>query len=95
MADSGDSRAVRVRVTGRVQGVGFRYYTRREAAGLGLNGYVRNMADGSVETVAQGPPDMVEKFLEKVSQGPPGSKVTDVRVDEIPAGSWERFEIRL
>ena len=52
MADTDDRRTVRVRVTGTVQGVGFRYYTRREAAGLGLDGYVRNTADGSVEAVA-------------------------------------------
>ncbi len=63
------------RVTGTVQGVGFRHFTRAEAARLDLTGWVRNLSDGSVELVAEGPRDRLELLLASVRTGPPGSRV--------------------
>ena len=67
------------RVTGRVQGVGFRWWTRTSAVALGLRGSVRNCADGSVEIEVTGPPDVVRSFRSLLQQGPPGARVDAVR----------------
>ncbi len=95
MPEKDESKSVRVRVSGVVQGVGFRYYTHRVAVSLGLDGYVRNMSDGSVEAAVQGEAEMVDLFLEKVAKGPPGSRVRGIRVSESPGTIYEGFEIRL
>lgn len=71
---------IQVIVKGRVQGVGFRWATRNEALRLNLVGWVRNLPDGSVESVAQGPQPALETFLEWVKHGPPTSQVDEVRV---------------
>lgn len=73
----------RVVVGGRVQGVFFRYTCAREAAALGLRGTVRNLADGRVEAVFQGPKTSVERLVSWCHDGPPAARVTDVAV------SWE------
>ncbi len=65
-------------VTGRVQGVGFRWYVQREAADLGLAGEVRNRADGSVEVEAEGAREALERLAELVRRGPPGARVAGV-----------------
>jgi acylphosphatase len=65
-----------------VQGVGFRWYVRAEAARLGLAGWVRNRPDGSVEVVVDGPPDAREALVAAVRRGPP-SAVVD-RVESLP-----------
>ena len=95
MPEENESRTVRVRVTGVVQGVGFRYYTHREAVSLCLDGYVRNMSDGSVEAVVQGDAEMVDLFLEKIAKGPPGSRVRGIRVSDMPTAGYDGFDIRL
>ena len=95
MPENDGMKALRVRVTGTVQGVGFRYYTHRMAVSLGLDGYVRNMSDGSVEAVAQGSAEMVDLFVEKISSGPSSSRVKGVRVSEVPLAEYDKFEIRL
>ena len=95
MTGEREVKAVRVRVSGTVQGVGFRYFTRSVAAALGIDGYVRNLSDGSVEAVAEGESDRVDMFVEKVSKGPPASRVSGVRVSEIAPSGREGFEIRL
>jgi acylphosphatase len=66
-----------MRIRGRVQGVGFRWYTVREARGLGLVGYVRNLADGSVRIVAEGEREALEAFLNWAGQGPSHAYVTE------------------
>ena len=71
---------VRLIVTGRVQGVGYRLWTTRIAARLGLRGWVRNRADGSVEAVVTGPLEAVEAIVEASREGPYGARVTDVTV---------------
>ena len=77
----GDSERLALRVTGRVQGVGFRWSARREAERLGLRGSVRNRADGSVEVHAEGPRDAVASFRAWLERGPRGAQV--VRVEPI------------
>jgi acylphosphatase len=79
---------VHLKVTGRVQQVGFRYYCMQEAAILGLSGYARNMPDGSVEVEAQGKEDAVEKFIAAVRRGPRASEVTNVSISPAEA-KWE------
>ena len=82
-------------VHGRVQGVFFRDYTRQEAIRLGLRGWVRNLADGTVETVFEGEPEKVDKMLAWLQVGSPMAQVT--RVDsreETPHGQESGFTIR-
>ena len=84
----------RALVSGRVQGVFFRESTRRCAERLGLGGWVRNLADGRVEAVFEGPEAEVEKALAFVRQGPRLAQVTQVEVrEEAPEGAG-RFEVR-
>ncbi len=64
---------------GRVQGVGYRDFVERRASSLGLTGYVRNLSDGrSVEVVAEGPRDRLERLVEHLRQGPGGAYVHEV-----------------
>lgn len=72
-------------VRGRVQGVGFRWFVWREAEQLGLGGYVRNLRDGTVEVVSQGPDAALDKFHELLRRGPPGSQVEAVESRDVPA----------
>ena len=82
-------------VTGMVQGVNFRWFTQRRASELGLAGYVRNRPDGSVELVAEGPRDAVERLLDAVRVGPSMAAVENVDAHwDAPSGKMGRFEIR-
>jgi acylphosphatase len=69
---------VRLRITGNVQGVGYRLWAMRTAARLGLRGWVRNRADGSVEVLATGDPDSIAAMIEACRTGPLGARVTNV-----------------
>ena len=73
---------VRVRIAGRVQGVGFRYYTLREARRRGVNGWVRNRSDGTVEALLQGTQDAVDGLVAWARTGPPSARVSDVQVSD-------------
>ncbi|MDE3129148.1 MAG: acylphosphatase, partial [Gemmatimonadota bacterium] len=64
----------RLVVVGRVQGVGFRWFARQAAHGLGLAGWVRNMPDGTVVCEVAGPPDVVERFAAELRAGPPAAQ---------------------
>jgi acylphosphatase len=82
-------------VSGRVQGVGFRYFVRFEAARFGLTGWVCNLPGGNVELEAQGPESAVDTFLGEIAKGTPISHVVDVRSFEMPLDGIEAgFEIR-
>jgi acylphosphatase len=72
--------AVRLLLSGRVQGVGFRFFVRRLGEELGLAGRVRNLPDGRVEIVAAGDGETLARFKEEVRVGPPGARVS--RVEE-------------
>jgi len=76
-----EQRSVLVRVAGRVQGVGFRDWTRRKATGLGLSGWVRNLASGEVEALFSGPGEAVDKMLAAVRRGPQLARVDDIKVE--------------
>jgi len=90
--DDPDRRSVRVLIEGRVQGVGFRYWTERVARELGLTGWVRNRRDGSVEAVFSGAAEAVGEMLDRARDGPASAVVTDVRIleeDGDPAAGFE------
>ena len=75
-------KTVRLRITGEVQGVGYRIWAMRTAAGLGLRGWVRNRFDGSVEALATGAPDAVAALIAACRQGPRAARVAAVTVSE-------------
>lgn len=82
-------------IAGRVQGVGFRWFTHDVAAREGLHGWVRNLADGRVEVVAEGDIISVDRLEAAVRRGPPAAHVERVEVeDHAPAGRVAGFEIR-
>jgi len=88
-------RALRARVIGRVQGVGFRWSAVWEARRLGLGGWVRNADDGSVEVEAEGSPAALDVFLGWLRRGPPGAHVSDVEATPVPcSGATGEFDIR-
>ena len=83
------------RITGRVQGVGFRHFTRTTAHKLGLTGWVRNESDGSVRLVAEGPRDALNDLLEAVQRGPSAARVRDVTDHWAEAaGTFDGFSVR-
>lgn len=91
---SDDVRRVKVTVSGRVQGVFFRASTQDVATDLGLSGKVRNLPDGRVEAVFQGPADAVDQAVAFCRQGPPQAQVDDVEIAELeplpePAGPFD------
>ena len=69
-------------ITGRVQGVGFRFYMERKARETGVSGWVRNRSDGSVEAMIQGGPGAVEAMIAWSRRGPPSAVVAEVRIAE-------------
>ena len=73
---------VKLRIRGVVQGVGFRYAMREEALRLGVSGWVRNRADGSVEALLQGEPQAVEALVAWARNGPPAARVLEVQASE-------------
>ena len=80
-------------ITGRVQGVGFRFYMVRKARELGLTGWVSNRRDGAVESIVQGSTSAVEAMIAWARRGPPSAVVAEVRVTEA-SGDFATFEAR-
>lgn len=76
--------AVHITIKGRVQGVGYRASAERQAVQLGLNGWIRNRVDGTVEAVAQGPQDKVDAFVAWCRRGPPAARVEMVESTAVP-----------
>ena len=84
-------------IHGRVQGVGFRWFVQREAAELGLQGWVRNTDNGEVEVVASGPPEDLDELRAELKKGSRGSRVDKViehQLDESEANDLKDFEIQ-
>ena len=88
------TQALRFVVRGRVQGVGFRWFVEREAHVLGVSGWVRNNADGSVEVLAQGTRDQLLGLRSRLRQGPRAARVDDVEESEVgPVAGLSSFRI--
>ncbi|MGB9757755.1 MAG: acylphosphatase [Candidatus Bipolaricaulaceae bacterium] len=86
---------VHIFVSGRVQGVFFRAHTRDLAQKLGLAGFVRNLPDGRVEVVAEGPEEKLQELIQFCHRGPPLAHVTGVEVHwEEPTGEFRSFSVR-
>lgn len=85
--------ARRAVISGRVQGVGFRFFAERAARDTGVKGWVRNRSDGTVETVVEGEPDAVVRYLERLRAGPGGSGVTSLIQEERALAGYGSFEI--
>ncbi len=80
-------------IQGKVQGVGFRAAAVRQAHGLKLGGWVRNLPDGRVEALLQGPHGAVDRMLSWLLQGPPAARVTGVQHEEVRTERhYDRFE---
>jgi acylphosphatase len=88
------AKAVMVRVTGRVQGVAFRWHTQQEAQRLGVRGWVRNEPDGSVAGRFEGDEAAVEALVAWCRRGPSHAAVRDVAVTEAEAAGAAAFDIR-
>ena len=89
-----DIPTVKMKITGKVQGVGFRYFVLRQAQKLGINGWVSNKSNGDVEALAQGEKADLEQFIAKVKEGPTFSRVEDVSLNWVnEAEKYFCFEI--
>ena len=87
--------ARRILITGRVQGVGFRYFTYEVASREGVTGWVRNLPDGRVEAYVEGEGQAVTRVEQALRQGPRGARVEAVYADdEPPSQGYAQFEIR-
>lgn len=86
--------AKQIRVHGRVQGVGFRYFVQRAGNRLGLTGKVRNQPDDTVEIVVTGDPELISEFVKEVTKGPPLSRVERLDIEDIAlAKGFRSFQI--
>lgn len=89
-----DDIRVHLIIEGRVQGVFFRDSTRRQARSLGVTGWVRNLPDGKVEAVAEGPEDRVRRFVDWCRRGPSAARVDRVQENqEAWQGEFDTFDV--
>ena len=87
--------ARRYLISGRVQGVGFRYFVLEAAQVEGVHGWVRNRPDGSVEVSAEGDAEAIERLERRIRRGPPAARIDDVQVDDdVPSGRVTGFQVR-
>jgi acylphosphatase len=88
------SRGLHLVVSGRVQGVGYRWFARGAGRELGLAGRVRNLPDGRVDIRVAGEPERLAAFIDRLREGPPASRVTAIDESELsPVPSWDGFDI--
>ena len=93
--ESGGHARLQAFVSGAVQGVGYRHFALSTALKLGISGWVRNLPDGSVQVVAEGPREALEVWLNDLRKGPYSGRVDDVRFSWFPSrGEFDRFEVR-
>jgi acylphosphatase len=85
-------KTVRLKISGRVQGVSYRWWTVGEATKRGLNGWVRNRRDGSVEALVSGPVAAVDDLIEACRQGPSAARVTDIQISDEAGAVTGGFE---
>lgn len=95
MAGEPERKTVRLRIYGRVQGVGYRAWTAQKAKKLGLKGWVRNLDDGTVACEAQGAQEAIEALVAACHAGPPMARVTQVDSEDVPdAETYSGFQQR-
>ena len=80
-------------VSGRVQGVFFRANTKQKAIELGLQGYAKNLSNGSVEVIVQGEEEKLKKLVGYIRNGPGTAKVSDISIKKIKPAGFKEFEI--
>jgi acylphosphatase len=85
-------RFVRLTIHGRVQGVGFRAFVEHEAVRRGIEGWVRNRRDGSVETLITGEASLIDEMIEVFRRGPTGARVDRMDIEEVEAAELARRE---
>ena len=84
-----------IKISGRVQGVGFRAFTRRSAQKNSVTGWVKNLFDGRVQAVLEGEADQVGLVIEKLRQGPSFARVSEIEIKDLDyTGEFDRFNIR-
>lgn len=83
-----------ITVTGRVQNVGFRYYTQKSANEMGISGFVKNRSDGSVYIEAEGAESALASFIVWCHRGPAWARVEEVQVQEQPVQDYKGFNVR-
>lgn len=97
MSRSDDSvkglQAIHLIVSGRVQGVGFRSWAAREAGRLGITGLVRNLPDSTVEVIAEGTPDLLDRFYSSLESGNGYSRTDHIQKNRFPYKGYTRFLI--
>jgi acylphosphatase len=86
-------KALAIRIKGRVQGVGFRYYAQKKATELGIRGFVKNMRDGSVYIEAEASPDHMEMFVGWCHHGPEWARVDSVSLQDKGPEGFKGFAI--
>lgn len=87
-------KTISIQVSGKVQGVGFRYYAKKKAVECNVNGFVQNKANGSVYLEASGEKLDIETFLDWCKQGPTWARVSKAAIEDLPFKEWVGFEIR-
>lgn len=93
--DKNNKIRVHIRISGRVQGVAFRYYARNMANRLGIKGWIRNLPDGDVEVVIEGMKNRIVQMISWCKKGPNLAIVENVKIDRQPyAGEFQQFNIR-
>lgn len=81
-------------IEGRVQGVGFRYFTKTNARELGVDGWVKNLPDGRVEAVFEGERNAVEELVDRCRKGPRSARVADLQVEwSEPSQEYDSFRV--
>jgi acylphosphatase len=81
-------------VSGRVQGVGYRYFTQEVASREGVTGYVKNLPNGAVEAYVEGELEAVTRVVRAIRRGPTGARITRVDVDVLtPGGAYKSFRV--
>ena len=86
--------SIRIKVFGEVQGVFYRQRTKETAIQLGIKGFVMNLPDGTVEIIASGTKEQLEKFVSWCRKGPPKATITDLKIIELPLQQFDNFMIR-
>lgn len=84
----------RILLSGRVQGVGLRYFVYRKAQKYNIKGYVRNLANGDVEIIAAGESQDLERFFQNIRTGPPAARIDNISIEELPeTATYDSFQI--